>query len=96
MALALGTANAMAAVPGNPRATAADVAEAKRVLQAAGYSGVAVLSSDNQLVTASVVKDGAKSLVDVDPLTGIILPHVALAPLPARMAPITGLPANPR
>ncbi len=65
-------------------------------LQANGYAGVAVLSSDNQLVTASATKDRVKRVVDVDPLTGIILAHVALPPLPAQTAPITGLPANPR
>ena len=42
------------------------------------------------------MEDGQKSVLDVDPMTGIILPHVDLPPLPAQLAPVTGLPENPR
>ena len=96
MALAVGVAQSLAAVPTNPKATSTEINEAKHVLEANGYRDIVVLSSDDQMVTASTMKDGAKSVVDVDPMTGIILPHVDLPPLPAQLAPITGLPANPR
>ncbi|MGH7123216.1 MAG: PepSY domain-containing protein [Stellaceae bacterium] len=95
-ALAIGAAHASAAIPSKPRATPTEVSQAKHVLEENGYRDIAVLSTDNQIVTASVQKDGAKNVVDVDPLTGIILPHVELPPIPAQLAPITGLPANPR
>lgn len=57
---------------------------------------LALLSSDDQLVTAAAVKDGTKVVLDVDPMTGIVLPHVDMPPIPAQLAPVTGLPANRR
>jgi Peptidase propeptide and YPEB domain len=96
VALAVGATQSFAAVPAKPEATSTEIREAKHVLEANGYSNVAVLSSDDQMVTASAVKDGARHVLDVDPMTGIILPHVDLPPLPPQLAPVTGLPANPR
>ena len=96
IAIALAGGVAHAAVPSHPRASAAEVTEAKRVLEASGYRDVSVLSSDDQMITVSAVKDGTKRVLDVDPLTGIVLPHVSLPPVPAQLAPVTGLPANPR
>jgi hypothetical protein len=96
VALAAGAGQSLAAVPANPKATSTEISEAKHVLEVNGYSNVAVLSSDDQIVTASAVKDGAKHVLDVDPMTRIILPHVDLPPLRPQLAPVTGLPANPR
>ena len=96
MALAIGAAQALAVIPTNPKATSTEINEAKHLLEANGYRDITVLSSDDQMVTASAMKDGAKHVVDVDPMTGIILPHVDLPPLPPQLAPVTGLPANPR
>jgi hypothetical protein len=96
IAAVLMTAHAVAAVPAHPHASAAEIGEAKRILEANGYHDVSVLSSDDQMVTASAVKDGAKTVLDVDPLTGIVLPHVTMPPIPPQLAPVTGLPANPR
>jgi len=96
MALAVGVAQFLVAVPANTKATSTEINEAKHVLEVNGYRDIVVLSSDDQMVTASATKDGAKSVVDVDPMTGIILPHVDLPPLPPQLAPVTGLPANPR
>ena len=93
---ALIASHAVAAVPAHPRASAAEISEAKRILEADGYRDVAVLSSDDQMVTASAVKDGSKAVLDIDPMTGIVLPHVTMPPIPAQLAPVTGLPANPR
>ncbi len=87
---------AVAAVPAHPHASAAEIGEAKRVLEANGYRDITVLSSDDQMVTASAVKDGTAKVLDVDPLTRIVLPHVNMPPIPAQLAPVTGLPANPR
>jgi hypothetical protein len=50
-----------------------------------------VLTSDDQIVTASAIKDGKKSVVDVDLITGIILPHIDLPPTPAQLAPVADL-----
>lgn len=96
MALALIAANAVVATPAHPRASAAEINEAQRILDANGYKDVTVLSSDDQLVTASAVKDGTKSVLDVDPMTQIVLPHVDLPPIPPQLAPVTGVPSNPR
>lgn len=96
-ALALGAADAAAAVPAGPRATETEIGEARRVLDANGYSDISVVSSDDRMVTVSARKDGARRIVDVDPMTGIILPHVDVPPIvPARPAPVTGSPTNPR
>ena len=95
MALGLGIAEASAAVPAaGPSST--EIGEAKKVLAANGYSDIAVLPSNDRLVTASAMKDGKKSVLDVDPMTGIILPHVEMPPIPAELAPVTGLPGKPR
>jgi hypothetical protein len=96
LALIMGAAGAVAGVPAQPHATPAEIAEAKRLLAADGYSDIAVLSSEDQLVTASAMKDGRKRVVDVDPTTAIILPHVDLPPLPTGLAPVAGLAARPR
>ena len=74
LALIMCAAGAIADVPAQPHATPAEIAEAKRLLAADGYSDIAVLSSEDQLVTASAMKDGRKRVVDVDPTTAIILP----------------------
>jgi hypothetical protein len=84
-------AGAIADVSARPHAMPGEIAAAKRVLAANGYSEIAVLSSDDQLVTLSAKKDGARSVLDVDPLTGIMLAHADLPPLP----PVTGT-GNPR
>jgi hypothetical protein len=89
--LMLGAAGAWAATA----ASSAEIATAKRLLAANGYADIAVLSTDDQLVTASAMRDGQRTVVDVDPMTGIILPHIAMPPLPAQLAPVTGLAANP-
>jgi hypothetical protein len=96
IAAALIGAEAAAAVPAHPRASAAEINEAKRLLEASGYRDVTVLSSDDQIVTASAVKDGTKSVLDVDPMTKIVLPHADMPPIPPRLAPVTDLPASPR
>ena len=96
MALGLGVADASAAIPANPAASSTEVAEAKRVLAANGYTDIAVLSSDDRMITASVTKDGKKSVLDVDPMTGIILPHMDMAPMRSRLAPSAGLRGTPR
>ena len=95
-ALSLGAAAALAALPAGADARSKEAAKAKGVLEADGYSVIAILGSDDQLVTASVRRGGEKSIVDVDPMTGIVLPHITMPPIPAQLAPITGLPANPR
>ena len=95
-ALSLGAAAALAALPARPAARSREVAKARDVLEADGYSDIAILGSDDQLVTASVRRGGEKSLVDVDPMTEIVLPHISMPPIPAQLAPVTGLPANPR
>lgn len=92
IALALGLAEASAAAPASFQATSAEIAEAKRVLEASGYSDIAVLSSHDQMVTVSAMKAGKKSVLDVDAMTGIILPHMDMP----QLAPVTGLPANAR
>lgn len=91
LALILGSGSARADVPARPQATSAEIAQAKRLLERNGYSDIAVLSSDDQLVTLSARKDGTRSVLDVDPITEIILPHADLQPLP----PIAGM-ASPR
>lgn len=96
LALGLGVADASAAVPATPGPSSTEIAEAKKILAANGYSDIAVLSSDDRLVTASAMKDGKKSVLDVDPMTGIILPHIDMPPIPAELAPVTGLGGNPR
>lgn len=92
VALWLGMETASAAVPANSNIPPTAITEAKRVLQVNGYADIAVLGGDDRLVTVSAVKDGKKSVVDVDPLTQIILPHVDLPPVPAQLAPVTGWP----
>lgn len=94
--LAMVAVDATAAVPAHPHASAAQIAAARRILDANGYKDVMLLSSDDQLVTAAAVKDGTKVVLDVDPMTGIVLPHVDMRPIPAQLAPVTGLPANRR
>jgi hypothetical protein len=96
MALGLGVADAAAAISANPRASSTEIAEAKKLLEANGYTDIAVLASDDRMVTASAVKDGKRSVLDVDPMTGIILPHVDMPPIPSGLAPVTGMRANPR
>jgi len=96
MALALGLAEASAAAPASFQATSAEIAEAKRVLEASGYSDIAVLSSHDQMITFSAMKDGKKRVLDVDAMTGIILPRMDMPPMRPQPAPVTGLPANPR
>lgn len=96
VALALGLADASAAAPASFQATSAEIAEAKRVLQANGYSDIAVLSSHDQMVTVSAMKGGKKSILDVDAMTGIVLPHMDMPPMRSQVTPVTGLPANPR
>jgi hypothetical protein len=91
MALGLGAADASAAIPTNPGALPTEIARPKRLLEANGYTDISVLSSDDQIVTASAMKDGKKSLVDVDPITGIILSHIDLPPIPAQVAPVADL-----
>ena len=91
LALILGSISARADLPMRPQATSTEIAQAKRLLEANGYSEIAVLSSDDQLVTLSAKKDGSRSVLDVDPMTEIILPHSDLPPL----KPVTG-PGNPR
>jgi hypothetical protein len=91
VALGLAMGAASAAIPARPNAAPAQIAEAKRVLEADGYTGIAVVGGNDRLITASAVKDGRKSLVDVDPMTRIILPHVDLPPVPAQLAPATEL-----
>lgn len=70
MALGLGVADASPAIPTNPGASPTEIAEVNQVLEANGYTDIAVLSGDDQIVTASAIKDGKKSVVDVDPITG--------------------------
>jgi hypothetical protein len=96
MALTVAAADAAAVVPAHPSASAAEIGEARRILEADGYKDVTVLSSDDRLVTVAAMKDGAKTVLDVDPMTGIVLSHVDLPPMPEQLAPVTGLPANPR
>jgi hypothetical protein len=84
-------ADPSAAIPTKPGALPTEIAQAKRVLEANGYTDISVLSSDGQIVTASAMKDGKKSLVDVDPITGIILPRIDLPPIPAQVAPVADL-----
>jgi hypothetical protein len=91
MALGLGVADAFAAIPTNPGALPTEITQAKWLLEANGYTDIAVLSSDDQIVTASAMKDEKKSRVDVDPITGIILPHIDLPPIPAQVAPVADL-----
>ena len=52
------------------------------MLEANGYTNIAVLSSDDQIVTAS-----ATSI----PSLGIILSHIDLPPMPAQLAPVGDL-----
>ena len=96
MALALVAGDAVAAVPENPHASAAEVSTAKRILEEDGFKDVTVISSDDQMVTVTAMKGGTKSVLDVDPLTGIVLPHADLPPISAKPAPVTGLPEKPR
>jgi hypothetical protein len=91
MALGLGVADASPAIPTNPGASPTEIAEVNQVLEANGYTDIAVLSGDDQIVTASAIKDGKKSVVDVDPITGIILPHIDLPPMPAQLASVADL-----
>lgn len=94
-ALSVGAGVAFAAVPPSAKIPPREIAEAKRVLETNGYTDIAVLGGNDRLVTASATKQGQKSVVDVDPMTQIILPHVDLPPIPAQLAPLTGL-ATPR
>jgi hypothetical protein len=96
LALGLGVADVAAATPTNSRASSTEIAEAKKVLEANGYADIAVLARDGRMVTASAVKDGQKSVLDVDPMTGIIPPHADMPPIPSDLAPVTGMRANPR
>lgn len=90
LALALAVLGASAsAAPGKPAASLTEIAAARRVLEVNGYTDIVILSNDGRLVTASAVRDGEKSLVDVDPMTEIILPRVDLPPMPA-LAPVPG------
>ena len=91
MALGLGVADTCAAIPTNPRSLPTEIARPKRLLEANGYTDISVLSSDDQIVAASAMKDGKKSLVDLDPITGIILSHIDLPPIPAQLAPVADL-----
>ena len=96
LALGVGIAEASAAVPADAGPSSTEIGEAKKVLAANGYSDIAVLPSHDRLVTASAMRDGKKSVLDVDPMTGIILPHVEMPPIPAELAPVTGVPGKPR
>jgi hypothetical protein len=96
IAFALIAPDAVAAVPAHPHASAAQIGAARRILDANGYKDITVISSDDQMVTVAAMKDGAKAVVDVDPMTGIVLPHVDMPPIPAQLAPVTGVPPNPR
>jgi hypothetical protein len=55
-----GPIDASAAIPTNPGALPTEIAQAKRLLEANGYADISVLSSDDQIVAASAMKDGSR------------------------------------